>query len=108
VCRRHSFNRPCPSLTVSRELFWTVGLKADPRVAQLAYETVIFSARDQLQNVVGSDVSVAYQPIGHAWLQAAKDAGGDAIDLDPADGSFCCKFVILLFTSLTVQSPRLS
>lgn len=71
-----------------RELFWSLGLKAEPEIVQLAYETVLFSARDQLANVAGSDVSVAYQPISKAWLQKAKDAGGDAIDLDPADGSF--------------------
>lgn len=71
-----------------RELFWSLGLKAAPEIVQLAYETVLFSARDQLANVAGSNVAVAYQPISKAWLQKAKDAGGDAIDLDPADGSF--------------------
>jgi hypothetical protein len=28
------------------------------------------------------------QPITQSFVQAARDAGGDAIDLDPADGSF--------------------
>jgi hypothetical protein len=31
------------------------------------------------------------QPITTSWLQAARDAGGDAIDLDPADGPFLSK-----------------
>lgn len=42
----------------------------------------------KLKDTAGTSGSLAMQPITTSWLQAAKDAGGDAIDLDPADGPF--------------------
>lgn len=40
----------------------------------------------QLANVPGFTTSITYQPITKAWLEAARAASGDAIDLDPDDG----------------------
>jgi hypothetical protein len=44
----------------------------------------------KLTNTTGTSASLALQPITVSWLQAARDAGGDAIDLDPANGPFIC------------------
>ncbi|ROW15368.1 hypothetical protein VPNG_02261 [Cytospora leucostoma] len=70
-----------------REQFLAFSLKAAPGVVQLAYDTILEPALQQLQSINNSYVAVAYQPISQLWLQAARDAGGDAIDLDPDDGS---------------------
>ena len=69
-------------------MFRSVGLKANPRAIQLCYDAVIPPAVAQLSNVNGSSVSIAIQPISQPFLRAARAAGGDAIDLDPADGAF--------------------
>lgn len=44
-----------------------------------------------LQDVAGSQSSLGIQPITKAQLQAARKAGGDAIDLDPSLGTFICR-----------------
>lgn len=67
-------------------MFRTLTLKADPRTIQLGYDAVIPPAT-QISNVNGSSVSLAIQPISRSWIRTAKAAGGDAIDLDPADGA---------------------
>lgn len=51
-------------------------------------ETVIGPALTQLKNVENCFASIGMQPIKASWLQAARAAGGDAIDLDPVDGNF--------------------
>ena len=45
------------------------------------------AALSELGNVQGCFVAMSIQPISKQWLQAAQDAGGDAISLDPADGA---------------------
>lgn len=44
-----------------------------------------------LKNVSGSLVALSIQPVGTSWLKAARAAGGDAIDLDPANGNLIGK-----------------
>ena len=51
----------------------------------------------KLKNTTGTSSSLAMQPITNSWLQAARDAGGDAIDLDPADGPFLSKSIALVY-----------
>ena len=43
---------------------------------------------DAILSAVNCTVGSAVQPITKRHLKAARDAGGDAIDLDPADGNF--------------------
>jgi FAD/FMN-containing dehydrogenase len=52
---------------------------------------VIGDALAQLKDVRDLVVELAYQPISAKWLQAARDNGGDAMDLDPKDGDFVGK-----------------
>lgn len=73
----------------------SVGLIADPKIVQFAYDIVIPSANEHLKDIEGSTASIAYQPISHAWLQAARNSGGDAIDLDPAKGSFVGMYTLI-------------
>ena len=42
----------------------------------------------ELKNVAGLQLGSTQQTITKAWLQAARASGGDAIDLDPANGNF--------------------
>lgn len=71
-----------------RQLFWSLGLKPTPYAIKLANDIVIDGALAQLQNVTNCSLSLAFQPITQAWLEAARVSGGDAIDLDPNDGTF--------------------
>ena len=74
----------------TRQLFWSLGLKATPRAIKLAIDIVIDGALRQLKNVTNCSLSLAFQPIIQAWLEAAHKSGGDAMDLDPKDGTFIC------------------
>ncbi|PGG97504.1 hypothetical protein AJ79_09174 [Helicocarpus griseus UAMH5409] len=67
--------------------FYDVTLKADARSMYLINDTVISLAK---QEIPGLNVSVgaAVQPVTQQHLKAARAAGGDALDLDPEDGSF--------------------
>ena len=77
--------------TLARELFWSTGIKATREALTLANTTIITAALEQLKGVAGGTFTLAYQPISKSWLQAARRSGGDAIDLDPADGGFVCQ-----------------
>ena len=57
----------------------------------MTYDIVIGSAATHLKPFNDSNIDLAYQPITKEWIQAARDAGGDALDLDPADGAFIRK-----------------
>lgn len=41
----------------------------------------------ELKKVAGLQLGSTQQTITKAWLQAARASGGDAIDLDPANGN---------------------
>ncbi|KAK3946262.1 FAD-binding domain-containing protein [Diplogelasinospora grovesii] len=68
-----------------RELIWVTGLRARAASVYLANAT-FFEWWPRLASVPNLTTSITYQPISQAWLQQARRAGGDAIDLDPADG----------------------
>ena len=53
----------------------------------LVNDTIISLAKRELRH---RNVSIGFniQPVTEAHLTAARNAGGDALDLDPADGSF--------------------
>lgn len=46
-----------------------------------------------LKQVPGLLLGSTQQTITKAWLTAARASGGDAIDLDPANGNFVSKLV---------------
>lgn len=66
----------------------------------LINDTIIGLAKQELRGL-NLSISAAVQPITEAHLTAAQEAGGDPLDLDPADGSFISKFnPCLVFWSL--------
>ncbi|KAI0483444.1 hypothetical protein F4859DRAFT_528850 [Xylaria cf. heliscus] len=81
-----------------REQFRALAVKIAPGVVDLAVDVILRPAlaSEKLREVNGSVVSVAFEPISQAMLQAAKDSGEYAIDLDPADGSF---MILLIATN---------
>jgi hypothetical protein len=63
-------------------------MKSLPESVYLANHTFIPAALSQLADIPNATTSITYQQISQAWLTAAVAAGGDAIDLDPANGGF--------------------
>jgi hypothetical protein len=49
-----------------------------------------------IKNVTGGIVTVGFQMIAQSSLQAAVNAGGDAIDLDPAKGGVMSEFLFFI------------
>ncbi|KAL4922537.1 cytochrome P450 [Aspergillus aurantiobrunneus] len=72
----------------SRRSFWTTAVKATPEAVYLANTTFIEAATEQVSDLPDLLTSITYQTITEDWLDAARASGGDAIDLDPADGAF--------------------
>lgn len=82
-----------------RELFYSTNIRPTKEALGLANKTIITAALEQLKSVTGCTITLAFQPISKSWLKAARASGGDAIDLDPADGGFVGKSSIPLAES---------
>lgn len=67
-------------------------MKATPEAVYLANTTFIKAATEQVSDLSDLLTSITYQTITEDWLNAARASGGDAIDLDPADGAFLGKY----------------
>ncbi|KAL8725790.1 MAG: hypothetical protein Q9166_007121 [cf. Caloplaca sp. 2 TL-2023] len=68
-----------------RQLFRATSTKSIPQVVNFLYK--IFEAKAKtLRPVTGLIISFVYQPLTTDLLKASRANGGDAIDLDPADG----------------------
>ena len=81
-------------------MFATTAIKISDRSVPLLNKTFtdsVLAQMTKLKNITGTSSSLAMQPITTSWLQAARDAGGDAIDLDPADGPFLSKSIALVY-----------
>lgn len=82
-----------PPADLRRSVFHSISFKAKAESITLMFETIKEMALQELKSIPGSQVALSIQPIGVSWLQAARAAGGDAIDLDPADGNLIGKEV---------------
>lgn len=91
-------------LTTTRQLYFTVSLKAVPDSVYLVNNTFAPLALSSLKNVSGFTTTINHQPISQNWIAAAQRSGSDALDLDPADGAFISTCVSLVFIP---SSPRL-
>lgn len=74
-----------------RWLFGSTAVKVSQNTVNLLNDQYTQFAIESLKDVAGSQSSLDIQPITKAQLQAARSAGGDAIDLDPSLGTFICK-----------------
>lgn len=86
----HPASNLAPSDLVFSWLFASTAIKVSKNTVALLDKVFTQPAIQALQNVTGCGTTLALQPITKAQLQAAKDAGGDAIDLDPSLGTFIC------------------
>ena len=73
-----------------RHLFWSTSVKATPEAVRILNETFTQAVlgSSHLASLNGIITDMCMQPISAGWQEAARDLGGDAIDLDPADGTF--------------------
>jgi hypothetical protein len=71
-----------------RQLFWSTALKATPESVFLLNETFFEAIAEipELRNVSGLTITTTSQVITKAWIDAARSAGGDAIDLQSDTG----------------------
>ncbi|KAI0113598.1 FAD binding domain protein [Nemania sp. FL0031] len=73
----------------TRNLFWTIAYKGDPRAISIHNTTVIDGALRELSHVRGLIIYATWQPISKGWLEVSQRGGGDALALDPEeDGTF--------------------
>ncbi|CAI7653218.1 unnamed protein product [Penicillium pancosmium] len=75
----------------NRRSFWTTAVKATPQAVYLANNTFFETAIEQVSDLPDLLTSITFQTITEDWLDAALASGGDAIDLDPAEGGFLGK-----------------
>jgi len=71
-----------------RESFHSLSLKATAAAIDLLHQTISSAALSQLGSIQSCYVGLSFQPVTRSWLAAARASGGDALDLDPADGDF--------------------
>lgn len=71
-----------------RDSFHSLSLKATQEAVEILNQTITGAALAQLNQIEGCYVGLSFQPVTKSWLAAAQAAGGDALDLDPADGDF--------------------
>ncbi|KAF2764142.1 FAD-binding domain-containing protein [Teratosphaeria nubilosa] len=91
-------NTPVYASRASRWMFASTAAKISIETVPLLNKTFtdsVLAAMTKLTNTSGTSASLAMQPITVALLQAARDAGGDAINLDPADGPFLSILITL-------------
>ena len=70
----------------TRQLFRAGSLKSTPEAVTLIADTYQ-AAVPFLKNITGCLITLSFQELSQAFVQAAHDNGPDAIDLDPSDGA---------------------
>jgi hypothetical protein len=79
-----------------RAAFHCGSFKASPQTVKLINDTVTLDAYSKLSDLEGVTISLSIQLLARSWFDAARKAGGDAIDMDPSAGS-------LIVLNLVVQ-----
>lgn len=87
-----------------RQMFASVTSRIAPGIVQLAVDTLLHKAAEDLASIEGVSVALSPEPISQTMLQIAADSGEYAIDLDPEEGGFVSMWNLslpsLLSTSL--------
>ena len=81
-----------------RWLFASTALKGTSEAVYLTNQTFFetIASMPALKHVPGLLIASTQQTITKAWLEAAQASGGDAIDLNPANGNFISKHIACL------------
>ncbi|KAI0179441.1 hypothetical protein GGR52DRAFT_306858 [Hypoxylon sp. FL1284] len=82
-----------------RNTFYATSLLATSDAIRIINETIPPIALSMLGNVQNSFVGLSMQPITRSHSQAARDAGGDCMDLDPSDGDFIAFNLVVQYTN---------
>lgn len=83
-----SYQTHAEAHTAPRDSFHSLSLKATRGSLGILNETITGAALAQLKDIEGCYAGLIFQPVSKSWLMAAQASGGDALDLDPADGDF--------------------
>lgn len=70
----------------SRQLFRAGSLKSTPEAVNIIASTYLATV-PSLKNISGCLLTLSYQELSQAFVQATQDSGPDAIDLDPSEGA---------------------
>ena len=79
-----------------RQMFGSVTSRIAPSIVQLAVETLLHKAAEDLASVEGISVALSPEPISESMLQVAADSGEYAIDLGPEDSGFVSTWNLFL------------
>ena len=80
-------------LTYLRWAWTNVGIVSSEATMNVIYSNIV-NAADRFLSGINCTVGAAIQPVTKYHLQAARDLGGDAIDLDPAKGDFVSTYTL--------------
>jgi len=95
VSYKHYLTCPFTANVPTSWAFHVTSLKATektvPLLSSLLRNESLYSS---IAGINGSVVNCAMQPISKKWLEVAQQSGGDAIDLDPADGTWISALIV--------------
>ena len=81
------------ALTRTRWIWANVAIVSTKKTMNMIFKSIAETA-DQILSNVNCTVGAAIQPVTKNHLKAAREFGGDAIDLDPGKGDFVSKYKI--------------
>lgn len=76
----------------TRNLFWAISYRSDPKAISIHNRTVIDGALKELKHIRGLSIYATWQPISKGWLEVSSRGTGNALALSPEkDGTFIGK-----------------
>ncbi|PVI03626.1 FAD-binding domain-containing protein [Periconia macrospinosa] len=82
-----------------RGAFHCVSFKSSAQTVSLINDTVTREAVQHLGDVPGAVVSISPQFLGKQWFEAARESGGDAIDIDPTNANLLVLNLVTQWTN---------
>ena len=93
--------------TEIRKLFGATALKSTAASVNLIAD-IFLAEVPKLRNVTGGVVTIGFQMIAQSALHAARESGGDAINLDPQDGAIMSESTLRAFLEKTLELTEIS